>query len=422
MKKNGRILGILGLTLAISMALPSIPSYADTGYYELQSEIELPDGGYNINRDYIGIKVIKTNLALLDSSSARYTSSTEAAVRKFQLANDLTVSGEVDLETWLKMGYTEDEWYDLGTYTHPILTTKYSSRADIINAMLITAKEHADEGTIYRVGASGFAGSYADCSGLIFQCLYAAGINPEKNIVDHALQVYEYTSRNLEADERLGDKVSVSDLEPGDLIFYHSNGIVVHVGIYDEKGLMYDSWPQIGVTHRAYTKGGKVLSVRRVLPKYDETLPEIPANAITALNMPAGDDSMVLCSNAGFEVKKKAGQIAVVVDKDGVVKRLSISDDLVVEEDECIVAATGSHADWVLENVRSGMIFSVEDSLSYVTEPVKEEPIAEEPATEEPEKEAPAQDKTEASVNTSKLELNGVNIPKFTLKKFSLFK
>ncbi len=417
MKKNSRILGILSVVLATSLMFSSIPSYAEEGYYELQSEIELPDGGYNINRDYIGIKVIKTNLALLDSSSARYTSSTESAVRKFQMENDLTVSGEVDLETWLKMGYTEDEWYDLGTYTHPILTTKYSSRADIINAMLITAKEHADAGTIYRVGASGFAGSYADCSGLIFQCLYAAGINPEKNIVDHALQVYEYTSRNMEADERLGDKVSVSDLEPGDLIFYHSNGIVVHVGIYDEKGLMYDAWPQIGVTHRPYTKGGKVLSVRRVLPKYDETLPEIPANAITALNMPAGDDSMVLCTNEGFEVGKKAGQIAVVVDKDGVVNKLTVSSDLTVSEGECIVVATGSHADWVLENVRAGMIFSVEDSLANVAEPVKEEPVL-----EKPEKEEPSQDKAEAVGNTSKLELNESNVPKFTLKKFSLFK
>lgn len=36
-----------------------------------------------------------------------------------------------------------------------------------------------------------------DCSGLIYQCLYAAGINPASNIVDHALAIYEYTSANL---------------------------------------------------------------------------------------------------------------------------------------------------------------------------------------------------------------------------------
>lgn len=413
MKRTGKLVKALGAVLVAGMILSaSVPTYAQEGYYTLQSEIELPDGGYNINKDYIGIKVIKTNLALLDSSSARYTSSTETAVRKFQMENDLTVSGEVDLETWLKMGYTEDEWYDLGTYTHPILTTKYSSREDIVNAMLIAAKEHADEGTIYRVGASGPAGTYADCSGLIFQCLYAAGINPEKNIVDHALQVYEYTSRNMEADERLGDKVDISDLQPGDLIFYHSNGIVVHVGIYVKDGKMYDSWPQKGVTYRNYTSGGKVLSVRRVLPKYDETLPEIPANAVTALNMPAGDNSMVMADSVGFEIAPKAGQIAVVV-KDGIVEKLTVKDTITVEEGAFVLVATGEHSDWVLENVHVGYKLYVEDYLAYCEE------IVEEP--EVPQTSAGTSEASDQTTQSFPINDAVSNLPRKTLKKFTLF-
>lgn len=85
--------------------------------------------------------------------------------------------------------------------------------------MLQTAAEYASAGTKYKVGCSGTPGTYVDCSGLIYQCLYAAGINPASNIVDHALAIYEYTSANLAADNRLGIEVASYDLQPGDLVF-----------------------------------------------------------------------------------------------------------------------------------------------------------------------------------------------------------
>ena len=46
------------------------------------------------------------------------------------------------------------------------------------------------------------------------------GINPASNIVDHALAIYEYTSANLAADNKLGIEVASYDLQPGDLVFY----------------------------------------------------------------------------------------------------------------------------------------------------------------------------------------------------------
>lgn len=380
--KKSIIRSVFALAVSFAVLLCPVTSFAEeSNYYTLQEEIVLPDGGYNINTDYIGIKVIKTNLALLDSSSARYTATTEKAVRQFQMDNGLTVSGEVDLDTWLAMGYTEEDWYGLGTYTHPILTTKYSSREDIVNAMLIAAKEHADEGTIYRVGASGYAGTYVDCSGLIFQCLYAAGINPEKNIVDHALQIYEYTSRNLEADDRLGDYVELSELQPGDLIFYHNKGVVCHVGIYAENGKMYDSWPNIGVTYRNYTQGGKVLSVRRVLPHYDEELGEVPDNAVTGRNMPLGSNSTVVFNNAGETVAIRKGEIFAVVDENDFVLKLSVSDETVPENGR-VVAASGTHASWLLESVKVGDYLTEQDCLLLAEEPapvVPEEEVKDEP-------------------------------------------
>lgn len=371
----------LALIFGINIAFTSSKAYAEEGYYPLVSEIVLPDGGYNVNSDYIGMKVIKINQALQGSSAARYYESTESLVRRFQMENDLVVSGEVDLETWLKLGYTEEEWYNIGTYTHPILTTKYSSREDIVNAMLIAAKEHAEAGTVYRVGTSGPAGTYADCSGLIFQCLYAAGINPEKNIVDHALAVYEYTSRNLEADDRLGDYVEESELEPGDLIFYHNKGIVCHVGIYVEDGMMYDSWPEIGVTYRSYKSGGRVLSIRRVLPHYDEVYPDKPVEAITGFNLPLGVSSMVIMNNPGEVVTCNEGEVLLLV-TDGIISEVTESKDLSVTEDSFVVKASGEHAEYLRNEAVVGRSFTIEDALAKIEDIVTEEPI--ETTTEEP--------------------------------------
>ena len=104
------------------------------------------------------------------------------------------------------------------------------------------------------------------CSGLIYQCLYAAGINPASNIVDHALAIYEYTSANLAADNRLGIEVASYDLQPGDLVFYAKNGksSVCHIAIYAGNGCIYDSWPGIGVSYRSLNISGyHTVKIRR---------------------------------------------------------------------------------------------------------------------------------------------------------------
>lgn len=215
-------------------------------YYPILQEIKLPSGGYSLSRKNIGLKVIKVNKKLRGSYSERYTNSTKSAVKAFQKRKGLKVTGIVNKKTWLKMGLSEKQWYSLGTYTTPVKIDGSSTRKDYINAMIGTAKEYANAGTRYKVGCSGKPGTYADCSGLIYQCLYSAGINPDTNIVDHALAEYEYTSRWLAKDKKLGRVVSSKKI--GDLLFYGDP--VYHVAIYAGNGYIYDSWPKIGVTKR----------------------------------------------------------------------------------------------------------------------------------------------------------------------------
>lgn len=235
-------------------------------FYLPQTSIILPGGGYNLSTANIGLKVIKVNQAVCGNSSERYTSSTASAVKTFQRTHGLGVTGIVDITTWKAMGYSEYDWYNLGTYRTPIKVFNGATREYRINAMLQTAAEYASAGTKYKVGCSGTPGTYVDCSGLIYQCLYAAGINPASNIVDHALAIYEYTSANLAADNRLGIEVASYDLQPGDLVFYAKNGksSVCHIAIYAGNGCIYDSWPGIGVSYRSLNISGyHTVKIRR---------------------------------------------------------------------------------------------------------------------------------------------------------------
>ena len=241
----------------------------DSYYPILPDEIDLPSGGYELSRKNIGMKVIYTNIRLLSTDSASFTASTFNAVKRFQRSCGLAQTGIVDLATWLAMGYSEYDWYNLGRYITPRQVNAYNSRQDHINTMINVAWDYANAGTVYRIGCSGPPGSYADCSGLIYQCLYAVGIDPDTNIIDHALAEYEYTSRWLAADPKLGLSVPTNDLEPGDLVFYAVNGrsTVVHVALYAGDGMIYDAWPKIGTTYRSIEiPGYYVIKAVRVFP------------------------------------------------------------------------------------------------------------------------------------------------------------
>ena len=87
--------------------------------------------------------------------------------------------------------------------------------------------------------------------------------------VNHGLAEYEYTSRWLAADPKLGMSVSASELKRGDLVFYANNGTskVIHVAIYAGDGMIYDAWPGIGTTYRSVNiRGAYVIKGIRVFP------------------------------------------------------------------------------------------------------------------------------------------------------------
>ena len=184
---------------------------------------------------------------------------TMLSVRKFQKAKGLPVTGVVNLATWKALGYTENQWYTLGTYVAPLKTSAVSSRKDCIEAMISTAYKYV--GTEYVIGAAGAPGTGADCSGLVMQALYSAGIDPAPvSPIRHSRPGYEYESRNLW--NLPMKKVPYSQRQRGDLIFYQSsNGVIIHVAIYLGNDKVIEEWPTKAVvwpiknSHRSNIKG-----------------------------------------------------------------------------------------------------------------------------------------------------------------------
>lgn len=261
--KDGETAGTTGLSLRIeAIQIKLVPkkdnqsgyqtgkAYYNTYRYQnpkqyLQirhSQKTLSGGGYNLSRGYMGLKVWYVQKKLgLSGRRAIMDSTTINAVKNFQKKHGLAATGVVNLVTWKKMGYSESAWYNLGAYASPLKTNPASTRSDCIEAMISTAYQYL--GNPYIIGASGDPNHGLDCSGLVMQALYSAGIDPAPvSPIRHSMPGYEYECQNL---WRLPMKhVSYSQRQRGDLIFYKSaNGAIIHVAIYLGNNKVIESWP-----------------------------------------------------------------------------------------------------------------------------------------------------------------------------------
>lgn len=216
-------------------------------YYQIKDSITLTGGGYNLSYGFEGVKVMQVIRKLglgsgIGMGGAFYSTSVQNAVRNFQKKNGLSQTGNVDLLTWLKLGFNQVQWEQWGAYVSPMKVNRDSTRADHIEAMISTAYSYM--GTAYVIGASGPPGTGIDCSGLVMQALYGAGLDISPiNPVRHAHPGYEYESRNMWASSKF-KHVPYSQRQRGDLIFYqNSSGVVIHVAIYLGNNQVIESWP-----------------------------------------------------------------------------------------------------------------------------------------------------------------------------------
>lgn len=238
-----------------------------SGYLQIKDKITLSGGGYNLYKGYMGLKVYKVNKYFGIGSVywPRYTSITKSRVKAFQRRKGLKATGNVNLATWKKMGYSESSWYSLGAYVTPKKSNlNYaSSRSDYVNAMVKTAESYV--GAKYVVGASGRKKNGLDCSGLIMQCMYGAGVSiPGINPVTHSKRGHEYESRNMWKSKYL-KRASYKNRKKGDLIFYQKGGVIIHVALYVGNNKIIHSWPnRVMKSSATNSRWGKIAGVKRI--------------------------------------------------------------------------------------------------------------------------------------------------------------
>lgn len=191
------------------------------------------NGGYDLTYDVMGLKVyeVEKYFGMSPSTWGYYRGEVISNVMWFQEENELTPNGDVDLKTWLALGFSEESWYNIGTYVTPVAIKREDDRDRIIEVFLDTANTYL--GTPFVVGASGQPGTGVDCSGFVLQCLYSIGIYPDGlDPVQHST-IEEYNSRLMWADPKF-KKVEYNELLEGDLVFYRRpwSNSVCHVAIY----------------------------------------------------------------------------------------------------------------------------------------------------------------------------------------------
>lgn len=236
-------------------------------YFQIQDNISFAgQGNYSLKRGTMGLKVrkVQVKLGMGTSNKAIVGPTTTAKIKAFQKKKGLPQTGVVNYTTWKAMGLSYSDWKNLGAYVSPMQVDYTSTKKDCIEVMIDRAYDYL--GTEYIVGASGKPGQGVDCSGLVMQALYAAGINPlPVSVIRHSQPGYEYESRNLYKSSKF-KKVAYKDRKRGDLIFYsNSNGTIIHVAIYLGNDKVIESWPNkvvvwpIKNSHRS-----RIAGVRRV--------------------------------------------------------------------------------------------------------------------------------------------------------------
>lgn len=127
-------------------------------------------------------------------------------------------------------------------------------------------RAYAYKGNTYLVGASSTAAWGLDCSGLVAQAMYAAGVKGIKDTpMWHSQPGGEWGSRYLYKTSKL-KKIKYSHRKRGDLIFYKSHrGIIIHVAIYLGHNKVIDSWPNsVKVRGIKNAQRSNVAGVRRI--------------------------------------------------------------------------------------------------------------------------------------------------------------
>lgn len=164
--------------------------------------------------------------------------------------------------SWMVQISTHITNHGLSYYVSPLQVSIGSDRSDHIEAMIGRAYDYL--GDPFVVCQSRAPGKGVDCSGIVMQACYAAGIDLwPSNPARHRSPAYEYESREIWKMKNL-ESVPWSQRQRGDLIFYSNGyGTVIHVAIYLGNNKVVHAYPDTVRVSSVYG-WGNIKGVKRI--------------------------------------------------------------------------------------------------------------------------------------------------------------
>lgn len=213
--------------------------------------------GYSLTPGMNGVKVSQVQRRLgMGSRWETMDAATIAKVRNFQRSHGLRPTGIVNKKTWLQLGFTSDSWTKLDTWIHPRTVDRSATRHDRIEAMVDVVMAYRTSHYVW--GGAGTVKNGADCSGMLLQALYAAGLNLRSiDTVKHARPAYR-SSREMYAHPTL-KRVPMTQRQRGDFLFWGvPGGAIGHVGLYLGNGNVAHILPQGFVVQKVPSRVGQL--------------------------------------------------------------------------------------------------------------------------------------------------------------------
>lgn len=151
-------------------------------------------------------------------------------------------------------------------YTSPVLTNTTSNREDHVEAMISTALGYLGDPCKVRYG--GKPGPGVDCSGLVMQAAYGAGIdlwpcNPYRHRSGPSKYIMEST---FMAEFENIKTVPAEEIRRGDLVFYNNDkNLAIHVAIYLGDGkMLHSDGKDVHTADVMYTDDARIYRVKRL--------------------------------------------------------------------------------------------------------------------------------------------------------------
>jgi cell wall-associated NlpC family hydrolase len=178
----------------------------------------------------VKVKIVQRELGMPASSWETMDAATRKKVRAFQSENGLNPTGTVNPRTWKALG-VERTFCSYDRWQTDVAVADDAGPRRRIGQMIAHARTYL--GREYVWGGNGAYGEGIDCSGLVLQGLYSAGLDPQPiTFLKHPLPEYR-TSLELYRHSKLRH-FPRSNAKRGDLVFWKNNdtGRVNHVAIY----------------------------------------------------------------------------------------------------------------------------------------------------------------------------------------------